>query len=133
MLYFLPSRLVDLVRPAMACLLIVYEVASVHAGVSLRLGCEGGGKWSYSVSVRKRRYYNERINITSSVRPSAYSPPIIDDPPSLWLLRLHHPRRILRTNDSGRDVDVHDGEVVLDLEVFDGDGFSRDAGVLRRG
>jgi hypothetical protein len=51
-------------------------------------------------------------------------PSIIDNPPTLRLLRLHHPRSILRTEDSGRDVDIHDREEILDVEVFEGDGFA---------
>lgn len=119
MLYFLPSRLVDLVRPAMACLLIVYEVAS-EWGNQRRLGCwEMGGRLTRSRCVSGDTAGSQSTPALPYL--SAHSPPVIDDSPALWFLRLHHPRRILRTDDSRGDVDVHDGEVVLNIEVFDGD------------
>lgn len=71
--------------------------------------------------------------ISSDQEPHHGSPPVVDNPPALRLLRLHHPRRILRTEHGGGDVDIHDGEKVLDVEVFERDGFARDASVLERG
>lgn len=77
-----------------------------------------------------RRYYGKQINTVSPAKHTSYLPAVIDNPTALRLLALHHPRRILCANDGGGDVDVHAREVVLNVEIFNRDCLSRDAGVL---
>jgi hypothetical protein len=79
---------------------------------------------TYLVSEHRPRYYNKSAPSPLAAAMNLDLPSIIDNPPTLRFLLLHQPRSILRTKHSGRDIDIHDREEILDVEVFEGDGFA---------